>query len=670
MNDLQSEIQDYFVKKYGEYVKADERGIVEISFNELNDYPTLLNTILEIPDNALEEIREYIKTNSNDTDNPYISFTDIPQEHFKKVKTINAKLANRMVAFETILSDVSTTKDIALKLVYYHDRCNEVKTISNSVADAFQAQLNNTKSAIKTQPKCTCDVKMSLDPINTRWESFLLARCQELPEDTIPGNIPHSIELYIPTRIMEKKGVKAGMRVKVVGVVRIEYDKKMEGKFAGVFNIRVDVSSIVPSHSALSSVVAMTDEDETKIRDWKANMPNHIDALVDLFVPRIKGMRHIKKALLYFVTANKENPNINLERYTIHMLIIGDPSLSKSGILKYAVKLIDGFYSNAIQSTGRGITASTPSTDKNNGARMLSIGPAILANGNVCAIDEFANMSEDDRNHLNEIMEQQTCTINKSGFVNVQLIAKTAILAACNPHNGRYDPDKDLSDNVNFNHIILSRFGLIYVVRDVIDEENDTALSKQILEEIAKPKVDDVIDPLLLRYISLARSINPIFTEEAYQELRSFWVEIRKFQKGGKALPITIRQLHDLVRLAIASARLDLSDRIEVRHAMEAVQIYKEMFKTIGIDVDKAPDMAIVNTGMGSNKINKQEKMWEILKQLTDNGKHYVKKLFLENTFRQQGYRDTDITSFLNKGVDMGKIMPRGYDVEYLGGSQ
>ena len=89
-------------------------------------------------------------------------------------------------------------------------------------------------------------------------------------------------------------------------------------------------------------------------------------------------------------------------------------------------------------------------------------------------------MDENTRSILHEAMEQQTISIAKAGIV-AQLNTRTAILAAANPLESKYNRNKTVVENINLPPTLLSRFDLIYIILDTAIEEKDKTLCRHIL---------------------------------------------------------------------------------------------------------------------------------------------------------------------------------------------
>ncbi|MEM4297672.1 MAG: LAGLIDADG family homing endonuclease, partial [Nitrososphaerota archaeon] len=258
---------------------------------------------------------------------------------------------------------------------------------------------------------------------------------------------------------------------------------------------------------------------------------------------------------------------------------------AKSELLKYTARIAPrGLYTSGRGSTAAGLTAAV--VRERTGMMMLEAGAVVLADQGLACIDEFDKMRPEDRSALHECMEQQTCSVAKGGIV-ATLNARTAILAALNPILGKYDPYRNIADNVNIPIPLLTRFDLIFVLRDVPDRASDEKLARHIIEIHKKgtyataPPIDFT---LLRKYITYAKKINPVLTKEAEERLLEYYLQMRSMG-SDMMITVTPRQLESLIRLATARARALLRDKVTEEDALRAISLMKRMLETVGVDV-------------------------------------------------------------------------------------
>lgn len=191
---------------------------------------------------------------------------------------------------------------------------------------------------------------------------------------------------------------------------------------------------------------------------------------------------------------------------------------------------------------------------------------------------------------IHEAMEQQTISIAKAG-IHTTLNAKASILAAANPIGGRYNPKATLRSNLNLSAPIMSRFDLFFVVRDEPNEQVDRNLATHIVN--VHMNRDEAVEPeigteLLQRYIRLARTFKPVFTEEAKAVLVEKYKELRANDAQGgigrSSYRITVRQLESLIRLSEAVARANCVEEILPKFVREAYNLLRQSIVTVEKD--------------------------------------------------------------------------------------
>ncbi|EQD70393.1 replicative DNA helicase Mcm, partial [mine drainage metagenome] len=312
--------------------------------------------------------------------------------------------------------------------------------------------------------------------------------------------------------------------------------------------------------------------------------------------PTIKGMEQEKEAiaLQLFGGVEKHHEDGIRVRGDINVLLIGDPGVAKSQLLRYITDVAPrGIYTSGKGATAAGLTAAAVKDDFAGGRWVLEAGMLVLADGGMAIIDELDKMSAEDRSAMHEVLEQQTVSIAKAG-ITATLNARCPVLAAANPKWGRFDSTKSIAEQIDLPPTLLSRFDVIFSIMDRPEEKRDRFLASRILRAHrdweARPSAvgpSSTGAPLppdrLKKYIAYARkTIRPVLTDGALTALEDYYVNVRKQGEEPNApVPITARQLEALVRLSEAAARARLSPSVEPTDAQRAIQIMENFLRRV-----------------------------------------------------------------------------------------
>jgi replicative DNA helicase Mcm len=292
---------------------------------------------------------------------------------------------------------------------------------------------------------------------------------------------------------------------------------------------------------------------------------------------------------------------------------------------------------------------------------MLEAGAVVLGDQGLVCIDEFDKIKPEDRSALHEVMEQQTCSVAKGGIV-ATLNARTSILAAANPLYGKYDSFKNITENVNLPIPLLTRFDIIYVIRDIPEREKDNRIASHILEihRDAERNSQFVIDiDIFSKYLAYSKTIEPKLTIEAIDKIRNYYMKMRNVESEGM-ITVTPRQLEGLVRLATARAKLLLKDYVDPDDAERAIYLIQTMLETAGVDVNTGRvDLGVLH-GKPQSEISKLKLFMEVFNALSGQDKNDVEeKSFIQELTQTGRFTDDDAKNFINKAMQNGQIYER-----------
>lgn len=585
---------------------------------------------------------------------PHVRVFDLPDppDGPLLVQEIGAAQIQKMIRLEGVVTKRAEVRPRVKIAVYKCLRCDSVYKIP-------------IEKGIFVPDTCeNCHKKaLELDENGSYFVNLQRSEMQELLERVRGGTPAANIEMILEDDLVNT--IIPGDTVEVVGIVRIRPIPK--AKSGHVYAKYVDVASI-------KNVQREFEEVELKSEDIKgilefAKKPDAIDQIVKSIAPSIYGHREVKEALalqLFGGTPDKTLPEGGRIRNDVHILIIGDPGAAKTRLLQYMTELAPkSIYVSGKSVTGAGLTASAERDDLGEGWT-LKAGALVLASGGLGCIDEFGHIDKNEQSALLEVMESQSVSVAKAGIV-AKFKARTAILAAANPKFGRFDPNQLPIEQFDIPAPLLSRFDLIFPIRDVMDEEKDKDLAQYMLtthrdaalkQAPQQPEYNVLSTDFLRKYIAYARkNIKPVLSLEASEKIKEYYLLLRKLGQSQGVIAITPRQIEGLIRLSEASAKARLSAHVDITDAERAVRLTDFVLKQVALDRTTGKiDIDIISTGQPRSRA---EQYYDIIGVIRDLARHYdqvSREMIMDEVKRQVGLDEFIVRRFLDEMLRKGEL--------------
>ena len=644
---------DQMMPKRAKYIVVD--------FNDLVSVPFIESKFVESPDEILnafsraikeilqERFPEYARKIEHDIRARIANF---PAE--RSLRQINSEVITKMTSVSGMVVRASEVKPLAKELTY---KCLDKHISKFTLLDGMSLD-----KAVKCQsPKCPY-TNLAIVAEESRFIDFQIVRLQELPEDLPPGQLPHYVNVSMKQDLVDY--ARPGDRIILTGIVRIEQERVsgVKQSESALYRLRMDGNNIefIGGRGIKGSRRTEREEispDEQKIIRTLSKNPDIYDRLIASFAPHIRGHELFKEAILLLIVGSTQRAlsDGSKVRGDINVFLVGDPGTAKSEMLKFCARIAPrGLYTSGRGSTAAGLTAAV--VRDASGIFMLEAGAVVLGDQGLVCIDEFDKMRPEDRSALHEVMEQQSASIAKGGIV-ATLNARTSILAAANPMFGKYDPFKNLTENVNLPIPLLTRFDLVFVVRDIPHEEKDRQIAQHILSQHGTSGTDttSLIDvDILTKYLAYAKQNDPVLTKEAENKIMEFYLKMRSVEGEDKEKMITItpRQLEGLIRLSTARARILLKNQVEEDDADRAIYLFNEMLKNAGIDVNTGKIDIGVLQGRPRSEVSKLATFMEILKSLEGEPQSPVlEQTFVDELVKSEKFNEEEARNYIRRMV-------------------
>jgi len=378
----------------------------------------------------------------------------------------------------------------AVKLVVRCNRCMDTQIVD--AVDGPYGSVPLPQRCQGIEPKECGPFPYSIVADESIFSDRQKLKLQEAPEKVPTGEMPRSVMVAVEKGLVDK--APPGTRVSLFCVPTLFGGGAPSGGRGGPSSVqKVYLRCVGMDKDHPSGENARFTPAEEEAFGQLARRRDIYDILTRSVAPSIQGSYtvDIKKALVCMLMGGtrKRLPDGMRLRGDINVLLLGDPSTAKSQFLKFIGKTSPvGIYTSGKGSSAAGLTASVVKNAA--GEFYLEGGAMVLADGGIVCIDEFDKMRPQDRVAIHEAMEQQTISIAKAGITTV-LNSRAAVLAAANPVFGRYDDFKSASENIDLMTTILSRFDMIFLVRDIREEERDLMICRHVMGVHIRGGADD-----------------------------------------------------------------------------------------------------------------------------------------------------------------------------------
>ncbi|WP_049902642.1 minichromosome maintenance protein MCM [Halorubrum distributum] len=594
------DLTDRFIQFYRNYYREEVGTLAQRYPNEQRSlyikYDDLFQFDRDLAEdfrNKPDQIRQYAEEALRLYDLPadvslgraHVRMEDLPDNVDIRGIRVHDNLIGSLVSFRGVVRKATDVRPRVTEASFECQRCGTMTYIPQSDGDFQEPQ------------ECQGCERQGPFRINMDQSEFVDSqeiRVQESPEGLETGETPQSIDVELSDDLCGE--ATPGDHITIVGTLRAE---QIEGgnNSSPLIDLYVDGLSISPSDEF---DFAPTSSEEQHLHEL-IDDGEIFSALRDSIAPSIYGLEEEKLAVLLqlYGGVQKRTEDGELIRGQPHVLLVGDPAVGLSRILRSAARIAPrSTYSNGAETSKAGLTAAAARTGGKDGPWELKVGALPIADRGLAVIDNLSEIGDDAMGALTEPMEQQQITISKAS-IHETVDTRVGVLAAGSPEYGMFDQYEPIAEQLGVDAQSFTLFDLVFTVTDSPDPDKDEETANHVLEinrtgELQEAGVDpeppESIEtpldaPLIQKHIAISRQISPVLSSEAEDRITEFYVDLRsKGADDDGPVPVTARKLETLVRLSEASARVRLSDTIEVEDADRVIELVESCLKDIGVD--------------------------------------------------------------------------------------
>ena len=616
----------------------EERSLA-VPFGDIDAADTALaDVLLERPEEVVaagqRAMRELLPVAGPESEGLRLRVVGLPVTVHRSIREIRESDLNRLVALDGIVRRVTEVRPQIRDAIF---QCVACRTEFHEPQDDASMVFREPLECPESQGGCGKPqgrTRFRLLPDKSTYVDAQRIEIQENPELLRHGAHPQGLSVLLTEDLTGQ--VLPGNRVILNGILK-SFQRATGGRGGIVRNTTFDLMVIgtsVEFKQQEYDEIEITPEDERLFLGFQGD-PTIVDKIVMSLAPTIRGMEEEKEAiaLQLFGGVEKRHPDGIRVRGDIHCLLVGDPGVAKSQLLRYIADVAPrGVYTSGKGTTAAGLTAAAVKDDFAGGRWVLEAGMLVLADGGMAVIDELDKMSPEDRSAMHEQLEHGQVSIAKAGITST-LNARCPVLAAANPKWGRFTNDRPIAEQIDLPPTLLSRFDVIFSIKDLPNQERDRRLADGILashregesgvyapQDALGSREAPFPPELLKKYVAYAkRTVRPVLSDAALSALSDYYVKVREQgEEPNSPVPITARQLEALVRLSEAAAKARLSSEVGVEDARRAIQIMQNFLKRVAMTETGKLDVDLVQSGVSHSQRERYEIVMRVMRELQD----------------------------------------------------
>lgn len=615
-------LREKYAREIVELENAD-KGSLSIAFLDIDAFSVkhridFADLLLEDADTFLEFLTHALRSITR-VDKARVRIIRLPKALKMEIREIRADDVGRLISIEGVVSKVTPVMPQIVEAVFECPFCGHIFSIGQN-----SNQFKEPRMCEQESGGCGKKGQLKLLEEKSRYTNAQKIRLQDALEDLRGGELPQGIDVNLQEDLTGR--VVPGDRVVMAGILRQSQKRTQFGKLT-TFQTFIDANSLELKEEAAEEV-DISDADVAEIEKLQ-RQPDVYEKLIHSIAPSVYGHEEIKEAIVLQLFGGEavQLPDGTYKRGDSHILLVGDPGLAKSVLLRAAAKIaLRGVYSDGTGASGVGLTAAIiRDREFNRDEWTIAAGTLVLADKGLATVDELEKMKEDERGKLHQALEWQKVNVAKAG-INAELNSRCALLAAANPKDGRFDKYKAIGEQINLSPALLSRFDLIFPMIDEPNVESDTQIASHVLN--AYNRVDNNLNDfkpvvnhqLLRKYIAHAKKhTRPTLSDAANDKFHNFYIGLRRqsYEDADAPISVTVRQLEALARLGQARARAELRDVVTAEDAQCAINLVTYCLKMAHTDPETGKlDVDWVIAGTTKTRRERARVMEEIIREL------------------------------------------------------